>query len=92
LHGNAFQITDDGILEQLWVGQEDIEPVLHSEGKLAGGNNWLEHACRFVRNDTENYINNYVRFEIYTGVTVKNGVFWDFTPCGPCKNQSFGGN
>jgi hypothetical protein len=24
-------------------------------------------------------------------VTVKNGVFWDVTPCGSCKNRRFGG-
>jgi hypothetical protein len=23
--------------------------------------------------------------------TVKNGVFWDVTPCGSCKNRRFGG-
>jgi hypothetical protein len=31
---------------------------------------------------------------MYSTVTmqyVKNGVFWDVTPCGSCKNQSFGG-
>jgi hypothetical protein len=22
---------------------------------------------------------------------IKNGVFWDVTPCGPCKNRRFGG-
>jgi hypothetical protein len=22
---------------------------------------------------------------------LKNGVFWDFTPCGSCKNRRFGG-
>jgi hypothetical protein len=22
----------------------------------------------------------------------KNGVFWDVTPCGSCKNRLFGGN
>jgi hypothetical protein len=22
---------------------------------------------------------------------MKNGVFWDVTPCGSCKNQGFGG-
>jgi hypothetical protein len=26
----------------------------------------------------------YVRFEDFTAVTVKNGVFWDVTPCGSC--------
>jgi hypothetical protein len=27
---------------------------------------------------------NYVRFEVFTAVTMKNGVFWDVTPCGSC--------
>jgi hypothetical protein len=33
-------------------------------------------------------------FHLYTlqsTVLVKNGVFWDVTPCGSCKNRSFGG-
>jgi hypothetical protein len=34
---------------------------------------------------------NYVRFEVFTAVTIKNGVFWDVTPCGSCKNRLFGG-
>jgi hypothetical protein len=25
-------------------------------------------------------------------VAWKNGVFWDVTPCGSCKNRRFGGN
>jgi hypothetical protein len=33
----------------------------------------------------------YVRFEDFTAVTMKNGVFWDATPCGYCKNRRFGG-
>jgi hypothetical protein len=28
----------------------------------------------------------FVRFEVFTAVTMKNGVFWDVTPCGSCKN------
>jgi hypothetical protein len=32
-----------------------------------------------------------VRFEVFTAVTVKNGVFRDVTPCGSCKNRRFGG-
>jgi hypothetical protein len=32
-----------------------------------------------------------VRFEVLTSVTMKNGVFWDVTPRGSCKNQRFGG-
>jgi hypothetical protein len=27
-----------------------------------------------------------VRFEVFTAVTMKNGVFWVVTPCGSCKN------
>jgi hypothetical protein len=30
-----------------------------------------------------------VRFEVFTAVTMKNGVFWDVTPC---KNSRFGDN
>jgi hypothetical protein len=33
----------------------------------------------------------YVRFEVFTAVTMKNCVFWDVTPCGSCKNRRFGG-
>jgi hypothetical protein len=32
-----------------------------------------------------------VRFEVFTAVTMKNGVFWNVTPCGSCKNRRFGG-
>jgi hypothetical protein len=30
-----------------------------------------------------------VRFEVFTAVTMKNGVFWVVTPCGSCKNRYF---
>jgi hypothetical protein len=33
----------------------------------------------------------YLRYEVFTAVTMKNCVFWDVTPCGSCKNQRFGG-
>jgi hypothetical protein len=33
----------------------------------------------------------YVRFEVFTAVTMKNGVFLDVTPCSSCKNRRFGG-
>jgi hypothetical protein len=32
-----------------------------------------------------------VRFEVFTAVTMKNGVFWDVMPCDSCKNRRFGG-
>jgi hypothetical protein len=28
----------------------------------------------------------HVRFEVFTAVNMKNGDFWDVTPCGSCKN------
>jgi hypothetical protein len=33
----------------------------------------------------------YVRFEVFTVVTMKNDVFWDVTPCGSCKSRRFRG-
>jgi hypothetical protein len=30
-------------------------------------------------------------FELFTAAAVKNGVFWDVTPCGSCTNRRFGG-
>jgi hypothetical protein len=30
---------------------------------------------------------NHVRFEVFTAMTMKNAVFCDVTPCGPCKNR-----
>jgi hypothetical protein len=32
----------------------------------------------------------YVRFEVFTAVTMKNGIFWNVKPCGSCKNRPFG--
>jgi hypothetical protein len=33
----------------------------------------------------------YVRFEVFTAVIMKNGIFWDVTERGSCKNRRFGG-
>jgi hypothetical protein len=33
----------------------------------------------------------YVRFEVYTAVTMKNAVFWDVAPCRSCVTRCFGG-
>jgi hypothetical protein len=29
--------------------------------------------------------------QLYNNPQLKNGVFWDVTPCGSCKNRRFGG-
>jgi hypothetical protein len=31
-----------------------------------------------------------VKFEVFTTVTMRNGIFWDVTPFGSCKNRRFG--
>jgi hypothetical protein len=36
-------------------------------------------------------VKEHVRLEVFTVVTMKNGIFWDVTPCGSCKNRRFGG-
>jgi hypothetical protein len=46
---------------------------------------------RWVRNMRQRRIGNNVRFEVFTAVTVKNGVFWVVTSCDSCKNRRFGG-
>jgi hypothetical protein len=33
----------------------------------------------------------FVRFEVFMAVTMKNVIFWDVTPCGSCKNRRLGG-
>jgi hypothetical protein len=33
----------------------------------------------------------YVRFEVFTAVTMKKAVFWDVAPCRYCVNPCFGG-
>jgi hypothetical protein len=32
-----------------------------------------------------------VGFEVFTSVTMTNGVFWDVTPCGSCNNRRLEG-
>jgi hypothetical protein len=36
--------------------------------------------------------NCYLRLEGFTEATMQNGVFWDVTPCGSCKNRRFRGS
>jgi hypothetical protein len=48
---------------------------------------WIHLAQdRDLRKALVNMVMN-VRFEVFTAVTMKNGVFWDVTLCGSCKNR-----
>jgi hypothetical protein len=49
---------------------------------------FLTHSFAFI---TVIIIKLPVRFEVFTAVTMKNGVLWDIMPCGSCKNRRFGG-
>jgi hypothetical protein len=61
---------------------------------MLGNNRTVEYgAATFYANmkwhDTKDKVilcaqRNYVRFDIFTAVTMKNAVFWDVTPCGSC--------
>jgi hypothetical protein len=46
---------------------------------------------RFVQNLCSVQFMNYVRFEVFTAVTMKNAVLWDVAPCRSCVNRRFGG-
>jgi hypothetical protein len=51
----------------------------------------LFHVLKCTRILSNMNLKIYVRFEVFRAVTMKNGVFWDVTPCGSCKNRRFGG-
>jgi hypothetical protein len=45
-----------------------------------------------LRMETEHtHMFSFVRLEVFTALTVKNGIFLDVTPCGSCRNRRFGG-
>jgi hypothetical protein len=48
-----------------------------------------EHNDSIVRVTKIGQLGKNVRFEVFTAVTMKNGVFWDVTPCGSYKNRRF---
>jgi hypothetical protein len=52
------------------------------------GRHWV---CMYSPADRFQRSTGFVRFEVFMAVTMKNGVFWDVTPCGSCKNRRFGG-
>jgi hypothetical protein len=48
-------------------------------------------SCRGVDDVYCKTVSYCARFEVFTAVTMKNGVFWDVTPCGSCENRRFEG-
>jgi hypothetical protein len=46
--------------------------------------------CCFTYKNYPNKVE-YVRFEVFTAVTMKKAVFWDVAPCRSSVNRRFGG-
>jgi hypothetical protein len=73
-------------MEALWFSETTSPPMLHLR-------RWVATWRKKRRNkdvNAEQFIM-YVRFEVFTAVTMKNAVFWDVTPCISCVNRRFGG-
>jgi hypothetical protein len=61
-------------------------------GTKAGSQRALRLPLPLIRaNNCSTIITIYLRIEVFTAVTMKNGVFWDATPSGSCKNRRFEG-
>jgi hypothetical protein len=64
-------------------------PCGSCKNRRFGGSFRINHQGDNNMRATNNIVG--VRFEVFTAVTMKNGVFWVVTPCGSCKNRRFGG-
>jgi hypothetical protein len=65
-----------------------VKGIVHKEYILVGQS--ILHTTRMLYSDCKRICED-VRFEVFTAVTMKNGVFWHVTTCGSCKNRRFGG-
>jgi hypothetical protein len=57
---------------------------------VADVNSLFDYRIKQLRSDTSSTASINVRSEVFTAVTMKNGVFWDVTPYGSCKTRRFG--
>jgi hypothetical protein len=71
-----------------------LQDLLHSAPELSSSPCVLHSFIILPSTYTSQYFmepEEYVRFEVFTAVTMKNAVFWVATPCGSCKNRRFRG-
>jgi hypothetical protein len=74
------------------VKDKIMDPISHRlhHGGIAI-NDWFSDKLKEVKYFVKMKHLQNVRFEVFTAVTMKNGVFWVVTPRGSCKNRRFGG-
>jgi hypothetical protein len=73
------------------LSQYTVCMCVDSSGKWWGEPSDVPPTTTFWEKSEPKQNREYVRFKVFTAVTMKNGVFWDVMPCGSCKNQRFGG-
>jgi hypothetical protein len=77
----------NGLIDQFCLFKKYLRLILHRKTISA-----QSICCAIIpQPKLHSTVYGYVRFEVFTAVTMKNGVFWDVTPCGSCNNQHFGG-
>jgi hypothetical protein len=74
---NNYQVEEDEVGGTCGTNGREEESVLVIGRKARG-------------KETPRKTKAYIRFEVITAVTMKNGVFWVVTSCGSCKNRRFG--
>jgi hypothetical protein len=93
-NGAALVMTSCESLERDNILNKQTEAISDNTVTCQGGSRELKrHGFGFgVDLFAQDYNHtDYVGFEVFTAVIMKNGFFWDVTPCGSCKNRRFGG-
>jgi hypothetical protein len=83
-------VSDDGEVEATKLSSE-VGQAFSKEGSLFSKGRGQRENIKIVLILGRLGTFRNVRFEVFTAVTMKNGIFWDVTPCGSCKNRLFGG-
>jgi hypothetical protein len=91
-YGQPFVHPASGTASPRYI-QQRFNPKSDASGELTEvvmtwQHGWCAHFCSDMSEASRVII--CLRFEVFTAVTIKNGVFWDITPCGSCKNRRFG--
>jgi hypothetical protein len=90
LMGMSFEVFTAIKIEilVLWV----MSPcILIGECQSVGRTHYPRLAPRRLKFNIMNNFVIYVRFEVFTAITMKNAVFWNVAPCRYCVNRRFGG-